>query len=187
MKEKFSRILISEEEIAKRVAELAEEISRFYKNLAAEEIVVICILRGAVIFMSDLVRQITDIPLVLDFMAISSYGSSTKSNGTVRIIKDASEDLSGRHVLIVEDIIDSGYTLESLKKVLKSKNCKSVHLCTFCNKPSRRKVDVEIDFCGFEVPDEFIVGYGLDYSGLYRELPHVAIIAPSLYGRGNSE
>ncbi|MEG1501150.1 MAG: hypoxanthine phosphoribosyltransferase [Clostridiales bacterium] len=180
MTDDLAEILFTEEDIKNRVEEMAVEISAYYKNIEAGEVVVIGILRGAVIFMSDLIRKM-DIPLILDFMSISSYGKGTQSSGNVRIIKDIVEDISDKHVLIIEDIVDSGLTLDKLKKLLYSKNPKSVQLCTFMSKPSRRQVDVEIDYCGYEIPDEYVVGYGLDYAGLYRELPYVAILAPKVY------
>jgi hypoxanthine phosphoribosyltransferase len=172
----IEKILIDENTISLRVKALAAEISAYYSSLGVEEIVLLGILRGAVVFFSDLARHIIQIPLVFDFMALSSYGDASVSSGEVKIIKDASENLSGRHVLIVEDIIDSGITLNALNKLLRSRNCASIRLCAFCDKPSRRKVPVNIDFCAFTVPDEFIVGYGMDYGGFYRQLPYVGAL-----------
>lgn len=180
MNKDFAKIVFTEEQIQKRVDELAGEIQAHYTALQAEELVVIGILRGSVIFMSDLIRKL-DIPLLIDFMCISSYGRGTKSSGTVQIVKDTTLDLTDKHVLIVEDIVDSGLTYQSLTRVMWSKNPKSVGLCSFLSKPSRRQVEVKIDFCGFEVPDEFLVGYGLDYAHYYRELPFIAVLKPELY------
>jgi hypoxanthine phosphoribosyltransferase len=180
VKKQFSGILFTPEEIAAKVEQLAREITCFYQQEKADQVVVIGILRGAVVFLSDLIRRL-DIPVKLDFMAVSSYGDNTQSSGSLRILKDITEDISGQHVLIVEDIIDTGLTLESLKSILWSRNPKTLSFCTFLNKPSRREVRVDIDFCGFEIPDEFVVGYGLDYAGRFRELPYIAILDPSVY------
>lgn len=170
--EQIGKILIDEETIAKRVAEMGAEITKDYQG---KELVVICILRGGVIFMSDLVKQIK-LPLYMDFMAVSSYGMSTKSSGIVRILKDLNEDIEGKDVLIVEDIVDTGLTLHYLVDYIKSRNPRSVKVCCFLDKPSRRKVDVEVDYVGFEIPDKFVVGYGLDYAQKYRNLPYVSVL-----------
>ncbi len=170
--EQIGKILIDEEKIMKRVAEMGTEITRDYQG---KELVVICILRGGVIFMSDLVKQIK-LPLYMDFMAVSSYGMSTKSSGVVRILKDLNEDIEGKDVLIVEDIVDTGLTLHYLVDYIKSRNPRSVKVCCFLDKPSRRKVDVEVDYVGFEIPDKFGVGYGLDYAQKYRNLPYVSVL-----------
>ncbi|NLN42381.1 MAG: hypoxanthine phosphoribosyltransferase [Clostridiales bacterium] len=170
--EQIGKILIDEEKIMKRVAEMGTEITRDYQG---KELVVICILRGGVIFMSDLVKQIK-LPLYMDFMAVSSYGMSTKSSGIVRILKDLNEDIEGKDVLIVEDIVDTGLTLHYLVDYIKSRNPRSVKVCCFLDKPSRRKVDVEVDYVGFEIPDKFVVGYGLDYAQKYRNLPYVSVL-----------
>ncbi len=170
--EQIGKILIDEEKIMKRVAEMGTEITRDYQG---KELVVICILRGGVIFMSDLVKQIK-LPLYMDFMAVSSYGMSTKSSGIVRILKDLNEDIEGKDVLIVEDIVDTGLTLHYLVDYIKSRNPRSVKVCCFLDKPSRRKVDVEVDYVGFQIPDKFVVGYGLDYAQKYRNLPYVSVL-----------
>jgi hypoxanthine phosphoribosyltransferase len=180
MNKEISGIILTTEEIAVKVEDMAKEITCFYQQEKAEEVVVIGILRGAVIFLSDLVRHM-GIPCRIDFMAVSSYGDKTQSSGSLRILKDITEDISGKHVLIVEDIIDTGLTYESLKSVLWVRNPKTLSFCAFLNKPSRRMVDVSPDFCGFEIPDEFVVGYGLDYAGRYRELPYIGILDPSVY------
>jgi len=170
--EQIGKVLIDEETIAKRVAEMGAEITRDYQE---KELVVICILRGGVIFMSDLVKQIK-LPLYMDFMAVSSYGMSTKSSGVVRILKDLNEDIEGKDVLIVEDIVDTGLTLHYLVDYIKSRNPRSVKVCCFLDKPSRRKVEVKVDYVGFEIPDKFVVGYGLDYAQKYRNLPYVSVL-----------
>ena len=178
MMDVIQEILIDKEQLAERVRELGEEITADY---AGKEILMIGILRGAVIFMSDLARSIS-LPVSLDFMAVSSYGASTSSSGVVRILKDLDEELAGRHVLIVEDIIDSGLTLNYLVENLKSRNPASLRICTLLNKPSRRKAVVNVDYNGFTIPDYFLVGYGLDYAGKYRNLPFIGVLKPEAYG-----
>jgi len=171
------RILITSEEIGARVRELGQQITNDY---AGQDILMIGVLRGAVIFMSDLARAIKR-PIDIDFMAISSYGLSTNSSGVVRILKDLDEVVQGRHILIVEDIIDSGLTLNYLVENLKSRKPASLRICTLLSKPDRRKVDVQIDYNGFIIPDYFVVGYGLDYAGKYRNLPFIGILKPEIY------
>ena len=178
MMDDIKEILIDKEQIAERVRELGEEISADYKD---KEIVMIGVLRGAVVFMADLARSIT-VPVTLDFMAVSSYGASTSSSGVVRILKDLDEELDGKHVLIVEDIIDSGLTLNYLVDNLKSRRPASVKLCTLLNKPSRRKAPVHVDYNGFTIPDYFVVGYGLDFAEKYRNLPFIGVLKPEAYG-----
>ena len=173
------RILITSEEIGARVRELGQQITNDY---AGQDILMIGVLRGAVIFMSDLARAIKR-PIDIDFMAISSYGLSTSSSGVVRIIKDLDEVVQGRHILIVEDIIDSGLTLNYLVDNLKSRKPASVRICTLLSKPDRRKVDVQVDYNGFIIPDHFVVGYGLDYAGKYRNLPFIGILKPEIYAK----
>lgn len=170
-------VLLSAEELAKRIEEIGAEISADY---AGKEILMIGVLRGAVLFMADLARAIT-VPVAIDFMAVSSYGSGTSSSGVVRILKDLDEDVAGKHVLVVEDIIDSGLTLNYLLDNLKSRKPASIKLCTLLNKPERRKVKVDIDYNGFDVPDYFVVGYGLDYAEKYRNLPFIGILKPAVY------
>ena len=172
-------ILLSEEQIATRIREMAEEISADY---AGKEILMIGVLRGAVIFMADLARAIS-IPVTLDFMAVSSYGNSTRSSGVVRILKDLDEAVQGKHVLVVEDVIDTGLTLNYLLDNLKSRGPASVRLCTLLNKPDRRKAEVQIDYNGFTIPDEFVIGYGLDYAEKYRNLPFIGILKPEVYNK----
>ena len=171
------RILITSEEIGARVRELGQQITNDY---AGQDILMIGVLRGAVIFMSDLARAIKR-PIDIDFMAISSYGLSTNSSGVVRILKDLDEVVQGRHILIVEDIIDSGLTLNYLVENLKSRKPASVRICTLLSKPDRRKVDVQVDYNGFIIPDYFVVGYGLDHAGKYRNLPFIGILKPEIY------
>ncbi len=166
------KILYSQEEIQKRVRELGEEITKAYMGRMPH---LVCILRGAVIFLSDLIRYI-NLPLTIDFMAVSSYGRGTKSSGVVKIIKDLDESIENRDVLIVEDIIDTGLTLEHLTKIFKARNPRDLKVCVLLDKESRRIVNIDVDFIGFKVPDEFIIGYGLDYNGLYRNLPFLGIL-----------
>lgn len=168
MTEKISEIL-SEEEIERRVRELGQQIST---DMNGEPVKLICILRGAVFFACELAKRLT-VPVYMDFMSASSYGNGTESSGTVRIRKDLDDAVEGQNVLIVEDIIDSGRTLSMLKRLMMERGAKSVRLCTLLDKPERRVVDLTVDYVGFEVPDEFIVGYGLDYAQKYRNLPYI--------------
>ena len=174
------RILITSEEIGARVRELGQQITNDY---AGQEILMIGVLRGAVIFMADLARSIKR-PMDIDFMAITSYGLSTNSSGVVRIIKDLDEVVEGRHILIIEDIIDSGLTLNYLVDNIKSRKPASVRICTLLSKPDRRKVNVTVDYNGFIIPDQFVVGYGLDYAGKYRNLPFIGVLKPEIYQKG---
>lgn len=170
-------VLLSEETLAKRIAEIGAEITADY---VGKEILMIGVLRGAVIFMADLARAIK-VPVAIDFMAVSSYGAGTRSSGVVRILKDLDENVEGKHILVIEDIIDSGLTLNYLLDNLKSRKPASIKLCTLLNKPERRKVDVKIDYNGFDVPDYFVIGYGLDYAEKYRNLPFIGILKPEIY------
>ncbi len=169
----ISRVLVSEEELTRRVRELGAEISR---NYAGRDLVLIGVLKGAVFFVSDLMRQI-ELQAELDFMAVSSYGSATKSSGVVRILKDLDSAIQNRDVLIVEDIVDSGLTLRYLLRSLRSRNPRTLEVCALLVKPDARVVDVEVKYVGFEIPNEFVVGYGLDFQQRYRGLPYVAILA----------
>lgn len=167
------RVMYSEEEVDKRIRELAEKISKRYEG---KKLHMICVLKGGVFFMCELAKRIT-VPVTMDFMSVSSYGSGTKSSGIVRIVKDLDQPIEGRDVLVVEDIIDSGRTLSYLMKILKERKPASLCLCTLLDKPERREVeDVNVDYTGFEVPDEFVVGYGLDYDQMYRNLPYVGVV-----------
>jgi len=174
------RILFTEEQLKSRVAELGRQISQDY---AGKEILTVGILKGAMIFLTDLVRKIT-VPTFFDFVAVSSYGSSTKSSGVVRILKDLDRSIKDRHVLIVEDIIDTGLTLNYLYDNLKFREPASIKICSLLDKPSRRIVPVDMHYCGFSIPDEFVVGYGLDYNERYRNLPYIMILSPKIYGGG---
>lgn len=177
MNKDIREILIDEETIQLKVRELGAKIAADYKG---KDLLLVCVLKGAVMFMSDLMKRI-DMPVEIDFMAISSYGSSTKSSGVVRILKDLNKDIEGRSVLIVEDIIDSGLTLAYLVENLRARNPESVEICTILDKPERRKAEIKVKYSGFKVPDEFVVGYGLDYNEKYRNLPYVAVLKPEVY------
>ena len=173
----FKSILLSEEKIKELVGELAQKINEDYKN---EELLVVGILRGSVIFLSDLVRKL-NVPLEIDFMAVSSYGNGTKSSGNIRINYDLKDNIRDRNVLIVEDIIDTGNTLSRLKDILLAKEPKSLKIVTLLDKPDRREVEIDVDYIGTQIPDEFVVGYGLDYANKYRNLPFIAILKEEIY------
>ncbi|GKU77060.1 hypoxanthine phosphoribosyltransferase [Paenibacillus sp. L3-i20] len=177
MQNDIQDVLYSEDQIRAKVSELGAQLSIDFDG---RNPLVICVLKGAFIFMSDLVKTIT-VPLEIDFMAVSSYGDSTKSSGVVKIIKDLDVSVEGREVLIVEDIIDSGLTLSYLIDVLERRNAKSVTVVTLFDKPARRTVDLEPDYKGFTLPDEFVVGYGLDFAEKYRNLPYIGILKPRVY------
>ncbi len=166
------RVMISEEQVTMKIKELAEQISKDYEGNSVH---LICILKGSVFFCCDLAKRIT-VPVTLDFMSVSSYGNETVSSGRVRIAKDLDESIQGRHVLIVEDIIDSGRTLAHLMDLLSTRAPESINICTLLDKPDRRVTDVDVKYVGFEIPDEFVVGYGLDYQQGYRNLPYVGVI-----------
>ena len=178
MKNDIQEVLFSEQQLADKVKELGARISADY---ADKNPLIVSVLKGSYVFMADLTRQIT-IPCNIDFMAVSSYGAGTKTTGEVQIIKDIGSKIDGRHLVIVEDILDSGVTLSFLIKVLKARGAASIRLCTLLSKPDRRKVDVPIDYLGFEIPDAFVVGYGLDYAEKYRTLPYIGILKPAVYG-----
>lgn len=173
----IARILISEEEIRNEVAAMAKELDAEYAN---DQPLVICVLRGAVAFMADLVKAMS-IPLEMDFLAVSSYGAATKSSGVVRILKDLDEEISGRRVIIVEDIVDSGLTLQYLLEMLHQRDPNDIRVVTMVKKDKPDAIDVQVDRIGFTVPDEFVVGYGLDYAGRYRNLPYIGVLDPSVY------
>ena len=164
--------MLTEEEVDTRIRELGEQISAQY---AGESVHLICVLKGGVFFMCELAKRISA-PVSMDFMCVSSYGDGTSSSGVVRIAKDLDEAIEGKDVLIVEDIIDSGRTLYYLINILKKRNPKSIKLCTLLDKPERRERDVDVDYVGFEIPDEFVVGYGLDYAQKYRNLPYIGVV-----------
>ena len=171
-----SKVLIEEEAVATRVAELGVEISNDY---ASKDLLLVGVLKGAVFFMADLMRELT-IPCEIDFMAISSYGAGTDSSGVVRILKDLDANIAGRDVLVVEDIIDSGLTLSYLMRSLKARKPASLEICALLTKPGRREIDVPVKFVGFEIPNRFVIGYGLDFAERYRNLPYVAVLHPDL-------
>lgn len=179
MTDDIQKVVFTEEQIKAKIAELGKKISEDYKDVK-EDIYCVGILKGAAVFYTDLVRAIT-IPVKFDFMIASSYGNGTESSGTVKILKDLDYDVEGKHVIVIEDIIDSGTTMNYLLKYLKAKRAKTVKLCALLSKPSRRTVDVDIDYLGFEIPDEFIVGYGLDYAEVYRNLPYIGVLKPEIY------
>lgn len=164
-------ILFSQQKIAQRVAQLGEQITEHYRN-SGSEIVLVGLLRGSFIFMADLCRAV-QLPHEVDFMTISSYGNSTSSSGEVKILKDLEEDICGKDILIVEDIIDSGNTLNKVREILSLRKPKSLAICTLLDKPSRREVNVPVEFIGFSIPNEFVVGYGVDYAQHYRHLPYI--------------
>lgn len=166
------KVLVSETEVAARIQQLADQINKDY---AGKEVHLICVLKGGVFFTCDLAKLIT-VPVTFDFMAVSSYGDGTESTGRIKIVKDLDDSIAGKDVLIVEDIIDSGRTLSHLIQLLLSRQPNSVKLCTLLDKPSRRVTEVKVDYCGFEIPDEFVVGYGLDYAQKYRNLPYIGVV-----------
>lgn len=173
----IEKVLISQEELSKIVKDLGAKISEEYKD---RDLLLVSILKGSVIFMADLMREIT-IPCNIDFMAVSSYGSGTKSSGVVKIIKDLDKSIEGKDLLIVEDILDSGRTLNYIREILLARNPKSIRICTLFDKPERREVDLYADYIGSRVPNEFIVGYGLDYNEYYRNLPYIGVLKESVY------
>ena len=164
--------MLTEEEVDKRIKEIGEQISKDY---AGKKIHLICVLKGGVFFMCELAKRIS-VPVSMDFMSISSYGNSTESSGIIKIIKDLDESITGEEVLVVEDIVDSGRTLNYLLEMLKDRKPASLRLCTLLDKPERRVVEVNVDYTGFQIPDEFVVGYGLDYAQKYRKLPYIGVV-----------
>lgn len=166
------RVMLEEEVVNKRIAELAKALSEEFEG---EQLHLICILKGSIFFTCELAKRIT-VPVTMDFMSVSSYGSGTTSSGNVIIKKDLDEDIEGKNVVVIEDIIDTGRTLESFLKLLKKRNPKKLKLCTLLDKPDRRIADVSVDYTGFVIPDEFVVGYGLDYDQRYRNLPYIGIL-----------
>ncbi len=166
------RVMISEEDVEVKICEIAEQITKDYEG---KEVRLVCILKGSVFFTCELAKKI-DLPVTLDFMSVSSYGDGTESTGRVKIVKDLDDSIEGKDVIVIEDIIDSGRTLSHLLEVLKVRKPASVKLCTLLDKPDRRVVDVKVDYCGFQIPDEFVVGYGLDYAQKYRNLPYIGVV-----------
>ena len=179
MKEDVLRVLLSEDEIREKVRELGGKITADYKN---SNLMLVTVLKGAVVFLADLMRQI-DVPAEIDFMVVSSYGSGVKSSGVVKIVKDLDVPLAGKDILIVEDILDSGNTLYFLKNYFLTKGAKSVTVVTLLDKPARRVKPITADLAGFEVPDEFVVGYGLDYAQQYRNMPYIGVLKPEVYSK----
>ena len=177
IKNDIAEILIGAEELQAKVAQLGRQISKDYRG---RDPLLICLLRGAVVFLSDLIRAI-DIPLEMDFMAISSYGASTESSGVVRLVMDLKSNITGRNVLIVEDIVDTGRTLAYILDNLQTRRPADIKVCALLSKPSRREIEVELDYLGFDIPDKFVVGYGLDYAENYRNLPFIGVLKPELY------
>lgn len=178
MDKDIKEVLFDEAALKSRITEMGAEMTRDY---AGKEPMLVSVLRGSYIFMADLTRNI-DLPCTVDFMAVSSYGAGTSSSGQVKIIKDLSDDIEGKDVIVVEDILDSGNTLSYLIEILKARQPASIKLCTLLDKPSRRTKEVKVDYSGFSIPDEFVVGYGLDYAEKYRNLPYIGILKPSVYG-----
>ncbi len=177
MTEDFEEVLVGSQQIRSKVIELGKQISKDY---AGKELVLVGVLKGGFVFLADLMREIT-IPVDMDMIAVSSYGASTKSSGVVRILKDIDVNVTGKHVLIVEDLVDTGLTLRYLKDLFRTRGPESVKICTAFDKPSRRKVDIQVEYEGIIVPDKFIVGYGLDYAGKYRNLPDIRTLKPEVY------
>ncbi len=177
MLEDIERVLISEEELQKIVADMGRKISEDYKD---KDLLLVSVLKGSVIFMADLMRAIT-IPCNIDFMAVSSYGAETKSSGVVKIIKDLDKNIEGKDLVIVEDILDSGNTLFYLRELLAARKPNSIKICTLVDKPERREADIKADYIGGSVPNEFIVGYGLDYNEYYRNLPFIGVLKETVY------
>lgn len=173
----IEKVLYSEEELKAICKKLGEQISEDYKD---KNLLLVSVLKGSIVFMGDLMRNIT-VPCRIDFMAVSSYGSGTQSSGRVKIKKDLDIDISGYDLLVVEDILDSGVTLDNLRRLLMLRNPKSIKICTLLDKPERRKADITADYVGTEVPDEFVVGYGLDYDEKYRNLPFIGVLKRSVY------
>ncbi len=174
----LSRVLISEQELQEKIRELAGQIDADY---AGRELLIVGVLKGAVMVMADLARAL-HVPVQMDWMAVSSYGAGTISSGVVRVLKDLDTDIAGRHVLVVEDIIDSGLTLSWLMNNLKSRNPASVEICTLLRKPDAVKVELDVRYVGFDIPNEFVIGFGLDYAERYRNLPFIGTLAPHVYG-----
>ncbi|MCR4435150.1 MAG: hypoxanthine phosphoribosyltransferase [Clostridiales bacterium] len=173
----IEEILVSRETMRQKVKELGMQISRDYEG---KDLILVCVLKGGFVFLADLMREIT-IPVDMDFISVSSYGNSTKTSGVVRIIKDIDINVANKHILIVEDLVDTGLTLRHLKELFNTRGPLSVKICTALDKPSRRKVDIEIEYKGVVIPDKFVVGYGLDYAGKYRNLPDVCTLSPKVY------
>ena len=180
MRDDIKEVYFTEEQLHEKVAELGARITEDYRD---KNPLIVSVLKGSYVFMADLTRAI-DTPCNVDFMVVSSYGKGTKTSGEVQIIKDIAQPIDGRDLLIVEDILDSGVTLHYLMQILAARGANSIRLCTLLSKPERRKIQVDVDYLGFEIPDEFVVGYGLDYAEKYRNLPYIGILKPYVYGGG---
>ncbi len=183
MHDDIAYVLLEPERLQTRVQELGAQITQDYAGL--HDLLLVGVLKGSVMFMVDMARSLQR-DIALDFIAISSYGQSTATSGVVRVLKDLDTDIGGRHVLIVEDIVDSGLTLAYLRESLQRRNPASLRICTLLNKPSRRQADVTLDYIGFDIPNEFVVGYGLDYGERYRNLPYIGVLRPEVYGPATS-
>ena len=170
-------VLFSKQEIQERVKQLGETLAHDYQD---KKPIMICILKGSLVFFADLIREM-DIPLEIEFLATSSYGNSATSSGEVKVVKDTDKSLENRHVVLVEDIIDTGLTLSFLKNMLERRNPASLKICTLLDKPERRKLQINADYTGFNIPDKFVIGYGLDYSQNYRNMPDICVLKPSIY------
>lgn len=177
MENDAGEVLISQEQIREKTRELGRRIGKDYEG---KNPLLICVLKGGLMFLADLMREIR-MPLEIDFMAVSSYGDATESSGVVRILMDLDRNIRGRHVLIVEDIIDTGRTLNYIIENLRTRGPASIKICTLLNKPARRVLEIPVDYVGFEIPDRFVIGYGLDYGEIYRNLPFVGVLKPELY------
>ena len=173
------KVLLTEEELKAKCAEMGAQITKDYQG---KNLLLVTVLKGAVVYLADLMSHI-DLPCAIHFMVVSSYGSGTETSGVVKIVKDLDQDLAGKDILIVEDILDTGVTLHYLKGLLQSRNPASIRIATLLDKPERRKVDLQSDYAGFQVPDEFVVGYGLDYAEKYRNLPYIGILKPEVYSK----
>ncbi len=172
------KVLISEEEIKQKVKEIGKQISEDYKD--SDSLMLVTVLKGAVVFLADLMREIS-VSHEIDFMVISSYAKGSKSSGVVKIVKDLDIPLEGKDLLVIEDILDSGLTLSYIKEILQGRNPKSIRIATLMDKPDRRKVDIKADYTGFTIPDDFVIGYGLDYAERYRNLPYIGVLKPEVY------
>jgi hypoxanthine phosphoribosyltransferase len=177
MYEDVSEVLLSEEQIQARIGELAAQVSTDYRG---KDLLLVCVLKGGILFLTDLMRQL-DVPHAIDFMAISSYGASTETSGVVRILMDLNTSIEGKNVLIVEDIVDTGHTLDYILRNLSTRRPASLKVCSLLNKPSRRMIEVPIHYVGFDIPNKFVIGYGLDFGEKYRNLPFVGVLKPEFY------
>ena len=178
----IAQVLIDEKKLQERIQELGQIVKEEYRD--EDDLLLICVLKGAFMFLADITRAL-DRPHELDFMGVSSYGASTESSGAVRIVLDLKQDIGGRNVLIVEDIIDSGRTLDYLRRILLARSPASLRILTLLDKPERREVDVPVDYTGFHIPNEFVVGYGLDFAEIYRNLPYIAVLKPEIFAHLN--